>query len=211
MGRLLMVNGSPRGPRSNSKEYGNLFASYFPGEVDTYLVTQRNHTQVVQNLRSYSDILLVFPLYADGLPVTLMEFLKVMQEHPPEEKPTIHLLINCGFLEPEQNEVASEMVQLFCQQNGYAFGSMLWIGSGEAILTTPFRSRAVKKIQALARGIANGRPVQLKTTMPLPKWLFLRASRSYWVGYGERFHTTPQEMATMAIEGMEPSQEKREP
>lgn len=49
------------------------------------------------------------------------------------------VLINCGFLECRQNDVAVEMVRLFCRQNGYRFGSVLKIGSGEAIWDTPFR------------------------------------------------------------------------
>ena len=66
------------------------------------------------------------------------------------------VLINCGFLEPQQNEMAVEMMRLFCRQNHYPFGSVLKIGSGEAILDSPFRFLAVRKIRRFADSIAKG-------------------------------------------------------
>ncbi len=33
MGRVIIINGSPRAPRSNSKEYGEIFSSYYKGQA----------------------------------------------------------------------------------------------------------------------------------------------------------------------------------
>ncbi|MFR5861172.1 MAG: hypothetical protein ACLUES_05700 [Flavonifractor plautii] len=77
------------------------------------------------------------------------------------------MLINCGFLEPHQNDVAVDMVRLFCLENGYPFGACLKIGGGEAILGTPFAFLVRRNIRALARAIAAGRPAELAVTMPL--------------------------------------------
>ena len=96
----------------------------------------------------------MFPLYADGIPVTLLNFLKTLEANPPQHKPTVSGSINCGFLEPEQNDVAVQMVGLFCSQNGYPFGSVLQIGSGEAILSTPFQMLVRGRMKKLASAIA---------------------------------------------------------
>ena len=77
------------------------------------------------------------------------------------------MLINCGFLEYRQNDVAIRMMQLFCEQNGYRFGSVLKIGSGEAILTTPFKILVIRKIKKLAASIRRADYCTLQTTMLL--------------------------------------------
>mgnify|MGYP003195832164 FL=1 len=141
-----------------------------------------------------------YEVYLDGLPVTLMNFLKTLEEHPSETKPKVSVLINCGFIEPEQNDVAVKMLQYFCNKQGYPFGSTLRIGSGEAILNTPLKIFAIRKIKQLAASVAKGKNKKLKATMPLPKKLFIKASTSYWENYGKKNGITPEQMATMDIE-----------
>ena len=103
-------------------------------------------------------------------------------------------------MEPEQNDVAVKMLQLFCRKNGYPVGSVLKIGSGEAILSTPFRILVRTKIKRLASSIANHNYRSLKVTMLLPKKIFIKASTSYWESYGKRNGITKEQMATMKIE-----------
>ena len=135
-----------------------------------------------------------------GIPATLLEFLKALEREPPREKPTISLLINCGFLEPEQNDTAVEILRLFCEQAGYPFGSVLKVASGEAILSTPFRFLVQRKVKRFARAVALGERLTLQVTMPLPKGVFLRASRSFWTQYGAKNGITPEQMASLEIE-----------
>lgn len=45
-----------------------------------------------------SDLLLVFPLYADGVPAVLLRFLKELEKHTEATRAlSVHVLINCGF------------------------------------------------------------------------------------------------------------------
>ena len=201
MGSVMLINASPRAPRSNSRRYAELFVQAWPGESACFALTKSNHPELCGELEHYSDLLLVFPLYADGIPVTLLNFLKTLEEHPPRHRPTVSVLINCGFLEPGQNDVAVQMVELFCGQNGYPFGSVLKIGGGEAVLDTPFRGLVRRKLRKLAGAISAGRHRSLQVTMPLPKRLFLRASTAYWTDMGGRGGVTREQMATMEIEG----------
>ena len=117
MGSILILNGSPRPPRSNSKRYAKLFMDCC--QADYCDITKANHQALCAKMERYSDLVFVFPLYADGLPVTLLNFLKALETHPPQHKPTVSVLINCGFLEYTQNDVAVNMMALFCKQNGY--------------------------------------------------------------------------------------------
>lgn len=200
MGRVIIINGSPRAPRSNSKEYGEIFSSYYKGQADTFNITKNNHKEICSKIEDYTDILLVFPLYADGLPVTMLNFLKVLEENPPKNKPKVNVIINCGFIEPEQNNVCIDMVKLFCKQNTYEFNSVLSIGGGEAILGTPFKIFVKWKIKKLSKAIYKNTTENLSVTMPISKNMYLKASTNYWINYGKRNGITKSQMETMKIE-----------
>ena len=92
------------------------------------------------------------------------------------------------------------MIELFCRQNGYKFGSVLKIGSGEAILSTPFKIFAILKIKKLANSISVQKYKSMEVTMPITKRMFIKASTAYWLRYGAKNGCTKEEMDTMMIE-----------
>ena len=197
----MIINGSPRAPKSNSRQYAELFLKSCSIETGYFVITQTNHLELCRQMDDYSDVLFVFPLYVDAIPVTLLNFLKTLEKYAPRSKPTISILINCGFIEPEQNDVAVKIMKLYSKQTGYPCGSVLKIGSGEAILTTPFRRAVRSKIEKLASSIIEKNYLNLQVSMPLPKWMFLRASKTYWENYGRKNGVTKEQMATLEIEG----------
>lgn len=201
MGRMLILIGSPRAPRSNSRQYAALFAKGCPMETETVLLTGRNHLEICRAIAGCTDVLLVFPLYADSLPTPLLAFLKTLERQAIPSKPTISVLINCGFYEPAQNDTALAILRCFCAQSGYPFGASLKIGGGEAILASPFRPLVQAKLRRLAAAIVHHTGEVLSVTMPIPRRWFLLASTRYWTAYGRRYGVTPAEMATMEIEG----------
>lgn len=97
MGKIMILNGSPRAPRSNSKRYAQLFSQVCPMETAYFNITGTNQDQLCREMEEYSQVLFVFPLYADSIPVTLLNFLKTLEEHALQHKPTVSVLINCGF------------------------------------------------------------------------------------------------------------------
>lgn len=200
MGKILILNGSPRAPKSNSKRYAEIFTRYASSEVAYFNITRRNHQELCAAVEGCTDLLLVFPLYADALPVGLLDFLKTLEANPPKRKPVISVLINCGFLEYQQNMVALRILSLFCKRNRYRLGAQLMLGSGEAILDTPFRFIAVRAIHKLALSVEQGTYRTFCATMPLPKRLFMWAAEKYWTKYGKRYGTTKEQMQTMEIE-----------
>lgn len=200
MGRVIIINGSPRASKSNSKRYGNIFRGFYKGDTDTFNITKNNHNDICSRIEEYNDILFVFPLYADGIPVTMLNFLKFLEQNPPQNKPNINVMINCGFIEPTQNEVCIDMIRLFCKQNGYSFRSVLAIGGGEAILDTPFKLLVKWKIKRLSKSIYINKPEFLTITMPISKNLFVKASTRYWINYGKKNGITKLDMETMKIE-----------
>ena len=209
MEKMMIVNGSPRAPKSNSKAYIELFKLFWPSETGEYNVTSKKHHEACQKIEGCQHLLLVFPLYADGIPVTLMRFLQELHSHSFQQKPAIHVGINCGFIEPGQTSVAVDMIRLFCKQNHFPYGMTLCIGSGEAILNTPFVFLVKRKMKRMAHAIQEKRSEVLKVTMPLPKKVFVKASTSYWIGYAKKYNVTPDQMAVMEIESYSGSSSNR--
>lgn len=200
MGKIMILNGSPRAPKSNSKKYSEIFMKYSRMQCDYFNITKTNHLKLIAEMEKYSDVIIAFPLYADSLPVGLLNFLKNLENNLPAQRPVISILINCGFLEYEQNCVAVSMIRYFCRRNNFPIGSTLMLGSGEAILDTPFRYIAERAIKRLSESVNKGNYKDITATMPLPKWLFKMAARSYWIRYGKKFGVSEKEMQQLEIE-----------
>lgn len=203
MANIMILNGSPRASRSNSKEYAQLFRKETSGKTDYFEIIREKPERLCQEMERFSDVLLVFPLYADSIPVTLLQFLKVLERFPIVQRPTVSVVVNCGFLEPWQNDTAVSMIRLYCRQTGFPFGSVLKIGAGEAILSTPFRFLVSRSLRKLAQSMEEGKHRSLQVTMPLPKRLFLRASTAYWKELGKRNGLSAEQMRTLRIEDRE--------
>ena len=200
MSEIMLVNGSPRAPRSNSKRYAKSFQEQVKVASKYFNISKINHKDIITEFHNVTDVVFVFPLYVDGIPSTLLEFLKSLESNEITAKPTISVLINCGFLEYRQNDIAIEMIRLFCKQNSYNFGSILSIGGGEAVLDTPFNFLVQRKIKAFAKSISSKKYRKITFTMPLTKKLYIKASTNYWTKYGLKNGVTKEEMEIMTIE-----------
>lgn len=200
MEKTMIINASPRAPRSNSKQYMEIFRNYYNLQTEYYEIKKSNHLQLCQLMEDFSDILLIFPLYVDCLPVTLIDFLKTLEANLPHHRPVISVIINCGFMEPEQNNIAVDMLKLYCKSNGLSFGSVFKIGSGEAILTTPFRIFLKLKMKKFATSVSSQKYKTFQVTMPISKKMFLKGSTAYWENYGKKNGISKEEMRTMKIE-----------
>lgn len=201
MGNILIINGSPRAPISNTKRYSQLLCKYAnSGSCDYREITKNNHQQIIADIANYQDLILAFPLYADSLPATLFAFLKTLENSSIASKPRISIMINCGFLEYQQNDLAIEIVKLYCSQNNYPLGSILKIGSGEAILDTPFKFIVKHYAKKFITSIIQGKYACYHCNMPISKKMFLKASTRYWIAYGQKNGIDQTQMDTMKIE-----------
>ena len=200
MEEIILINGSPRAPRSNSKRYAQCFQARIKLTTKYVNLTASNHQNIINELDKMTDVVFVFPLYVDAIPSSLLNFLKTLEEVKLKDKPTISVLINCGFIEYQQNDVAIEMIKLFCKQNAYEFGSVLSIGGGEAILDTPFKQLVHYKIGLFAKSIKQRKYKKYTVTMPMTKKMYIKASTNYWVKYGRKYKVTKEQMQTLTIE-----------
>lgn len=205
---ILMINASPRAPISHSKEYARMLAQQFLSNQEitvkhTIALGEKRIEESAACTQSADYVVLVFPLYVDSVPVTVLSLFSCLERLYAAKKAkfVMHVVVNCGFLEAYQNDTAVAAVKLFCKQNNIAFGSALCIGSGEAILGTPFRRRVEKALCKLSESIVNGEEETYYVQMPLPKWMFVRAGNRFWQKRGEANGLTYAQMASGEIKG----------
>ena len=55
MEKIMILNASPRAPRSNSKQYAGLFTRYWPGESEYFELRHDNHSALIERMEAFSD------------------------------------------------------------------------------------------------------------------------------------------------------------
>lgn len=66
MGKILIINGSPRAPRSHSARFAQIFGERCKAETEHVQLLHADHVQRQRKFEDCSDVLFVFPLYAEG-------------------------------------------------------------------------------------------------------------------------------------------------
>lgn len=185
MGKFIIVNGSPRAPKSNSLKYIIELKKHLKGSLLIYNIINCKIDEFIKEVNSDSEIIFVFPLYADGVPSLVISFLNSLKDYK-FQKQRVHLIINCGFLEWQQNLIAKEIFKLFCDSLNLKFCCSLLIGSGEAIMETPFKLLVRQQIKNFANDIYTHKSKMRKVSMLLSKKSFIKASTKYWLKYGQK-------------------------
>ena len=52
MGKIMILNGSPRAPKSNSKKYSEIFMKYSRLQCDYFNITKSNHLKLIAEMES---------------------------------------------------------------------------------------------------------------------------------------------------------------
>ena len=193
MGKLVIVNGSPRASKSNSLKYITELKKYIKDDTFVYNIISSKIDDFFKEVTIDSEIIFVFPLYADGLPSLVISFFNSLKKYKFQNQ-KVHLIINCGFLEWQQNLVAREIFKLFCEDLNLNFSCSLLIGSGEAIMNTPFKVLVNRQLKGFANDIYNKKNKMRKVNMLLSKKNFIKASTKYWIKYGLKNGISKEEM-----------------
>jgi multimeric flavodoxin WrbA len=113
---LLIVNGSPRGRKSNSDKMLNwLFndQQLTSGiSIDkVYAVDRKDRDQQLKLMEAADSLLVIFPLYTDGMPGITKEVFEQMEDIKEDLKgKTISFIVHSGFPEPKQSRSVEKYV-----------------------------------------------------------------------------------------------------
>lgn len=181
MRQLAFINGSPKRGESCSlymidylsQELKNTFSKTLTVNALS-LLKDSDKTKVFQELLSCEALVIVFPLYVDSLPSSLLEMLADLDHYkkscPSTSSfvPSIYGLANCGFIDSFQNKNALHILENYALSAGFRWYGGIGLGGGEMIRSTkdqiPLVSKVAKPVyEALCTLIAS-----IKALEPLP-------------------------------------------
>lgn len=209
----LMLVGSPRGSRSTSNNLGGYLLQGLSSsgwQCDTIFLGDTLKSPEAQvKMLSATDktdlVILAFPLYVDHLPAIAMEALELIADHRSVNKPSYPqgflALVNCGFPESEQNNIAVAVAREFATQNGFEWRGGLAMGMGGVISGRPLSemrgpATPIKKALDLAViALSAKQPVgedamQIMAKRVIPRWLYVWIGNRSWKQMARKNGTT---------------------
>lgn len=131
---LLILNASPKKKGGASRFFSRLFRLFLPGirKKEVSLSTRQDFQKVMELFPGMDVVCLFVPLYVDGLPSHVVEFLMQAEEYCKNHSCRFRLyaLSNNGFVEGKQNRPALHMLQAWCERAGITWGGGIGIGGG---------------------------------------------------------------------------------
>jgi len=149
MKRVCFINGSLRGKKAASlaflqdvdrkldeKEYRKTY-------IKVKARVQENYPEdTLKGMAAADAVILVFPLYAYGLPGSLMRFLEeyyryIRTGHEYNRNSKIYAIINCAFPRPEATTgEAVRVIKNFCRRLSISWRFAVCIGTGPMVVFT---------------------------------------------------------------------------
>ena len=134
--RILLLNGSPRGARANSRIVLDALRSRM-GEGHEYRLVETMTGTADSDDLEVDFIVLAFPLYIDSLHSRLLAWLMsyeaLRRQAGAAGRVGMIAVANCGFKEGVQTKTALDIVAHFCSRAGIEWRGGLGIGTGEMI------------------------------------------------------------------------------
>lgn len=140
---IVLINGSPKTSNNNS--------AYFLSELKKLIETNNkieefkisknsNYTEVLESIRNCDKLIFAFPLYVDGLPSHLIQFLEeaekflnINMEADIRKAISVYSMVNCGFYEGKQTHLAIKMIEHWCKKTNLTYCQGIGIGTGEML------------------------------------------------------------------------------
>jgi len=147
MNSLLLLNGSPRGERSNSSKMlarvaeGWMQSGGQPAEI-LHLANPANFARAVNAFHESNVVLLGMPLYTDAMPglvKTYIEAIGSRAKTAPSSalKPALGFLVQSGFTEALHSRFVERYLEKLAQRLGVPYAGTIVRGGGGAIEEMP--------------------------------------------------------------------------
>ncbi len=192
---VVMICGSPNMKNSNSMYLLNGLKSMLKTEAEIYRTKGGAESAQKAALAAAKDnapIVFAFPLYADQLP---SDFLKFLFELEPEMKEVstkskVYVVVQNGFYDARQNNIAVRIVKKWCEKCGLIFGQAAMIGAGGMAQAAPLGKGPAAKtgevIEKLARSIDNNEGGEILAAEPIfPRFLYKVAGNMSFAKMGK--------------------------
>ena len=164
MNSLLLLNGSPRGPRSNSmKMLARLDEGWQQASGDAPLVLHlahpRDFASAVEAFGEAHTVLLGMPLYTDSMPALVKAYIEALAPYVGRAgNPRLGFLVQSGFSEALHSRPVERYLEKLARRLGCDYAGTIVRGGGEALQAMPEEAskRLWERLRGLGRSLAAG-------------------------------------------------------
>jgi multimeric flavodoxin WrbA len=187
--KIALINGSPKTGRSASKLIMEALRERLGVAADCTVcnTAKQDRGEFLRAISGRDAIVLIFPLYVDGIPSHLLRLLDEALGEIAEAAPgaKVYAIVNNGFYEGWQNKPALEMTQSFADRAGLSWGGGIGVGAGAMTNALTIGRGPLKKLgralDSLARNITNRAAIDDYTFEPaFPRFLYKAIAHSGW-------------------------------
>lgn len=187
--KAMILNGSPKKKGSTSGLLGRAMGCFLAGwEVwHASIHTKKQFPEILRHLKEIDVLILAAPLYVDGIPSHVIEFLQEAEAFCRENhcRFVFYAISNNGFIEGSHNRVHLKMYECWCRRADVAWGGGIGVGGGEMFYVLSIVYPVIFAVFILSQLIryAMGAPAALAHWAPLLKnlavYLFLNGGVLY--------------------------------
>ena len=139
--RIALINGSPKIQNSASGTLLEDLKKYISERaeiVELRLSKKTISEEQLEELNNADAWVFSYPLYVDGIPSHLLSYLIQLEEvHLQNKNIHIYGIVNCGFYEGNQAELALKVLHNWCKKAGFIWGCGIGIGGGGGLAMMP--------------------------------------------------------------------------
>lgn len=152
MNSLLLLNGSPRGPRANSLKMLSRVAEGWRGAGDDeprvlHLVKPDDFQAAVRAFATSGVVVIGMPLYTDSMPALVKEYVEALSVYVgAADNPTLGFLVQSGFPEALHSRHLEKYLEKLARRLDSPYAGTIVRGSGESLQAMP--DNAAKKLWA---------------------------------------------------------------
>jgi multimeric flavodoxin WrbA len=192
--KLAFINGSPKVKQSASGCIIEDFQSFINKEhtVYHYIINKPDvSNEIMDEILSCDSLIFAFPLYVDAIPSHLLKVLVNLSSYAishGKKNILIYAIVNCGFYEGKQNEIAIEIMKHWAEKTGFIWGQGLGIGAGgmlHSIKNVPYgrgpKKNLGKAFTKLADSVNNQNGKEsIFVNINFPRFAYIKAAHMGW-------------------------------
>ncbi|WP_105614412.1 NAD(P)H-dependent oxidoreductase [Vallitalea okinawensis] len=207
--KVCFINGSPRGKSSGSQFLIGEISSMIKKEeikVDNICIVDclknRDLEEVFCELLDYDSLVFTFPLYVDSIPSSMLDFMTQFetfvhhQNNVLVKRPKVYAVVNCGFIEGEQNKHALKIMEHFSDKIEFSWQMGVGIGAGEFLARTPdlplenkVKRNILKAFNVLVQHIKDEEldvSSNILESPKIPRFIFIFMGSRGWVQWAKK-------------------------
>jgi hypothetical protein len=173
----LLLIGSPRGDKSNSRVIGKFLIDKLEQKglvsEEAFAIrsvyTREGTEKLLKSVDNADIVVLATPLYVDSFPSPMIRALELIHEHRKAAAPTkqqmLVAIMNSGFPEKQHMDIAFKIIRNFAQASNFKWGGEIRVGWGMALNSEPLNEKKsmtrklTKGLSLAAANLSTGQPI----------------------------------------------------